>query len=97
MLWSSTAVRAFERARCHHDGLISFGTYETIQPRIKEGARGPACKDINADFALRGLICCDDCNTPLIACWSTSKSGQKRPQSLCHAKGCPGYAGLFCR
>ncbi|MCG7492486.1 recombinase family protein [Thalassobius sp. Cn5-15] len=75
----------------HHEGLISLETYETIQQRIKEGARAPARKDINADFPLRGFVCCDDCGTPLTACWSTSKSGKKHPYYLCHAKGCPSY------
>ena len=51
----------------------------------------PARKDINADFPLRGSVCYDDCNTPLTACWSTSKSGKKHPYYLCHAKGCPSY------
>jgi site-specific DNA recombinase len=75
----------------HHEGLISLETHELIQQRIKDGARAPARKDINADFPLRGFICCDDCNTPLTACWSTSKSGKKHPYYLCHGKGCPSY------
>ncbi|WP_251363826.1 recombinase family protein [Epibacterium ulvae] len=75
----------------HHEGLISLETHELIQQRIKDGARAPARKDINADFPLRGFVCCDDCNTPLTACWSTSKSGKKHPYYLCHAKGCPSY------
>ncbi len=75
----------------HHEGLISLETHELIQKRIKDGARAPARKDISADFPLRGFVCCDDCNTPLTACWSTSKSGKKHPYYLCHAKGCPGY------
>ncbi|WP_208354661.1 recombinase family protein, partial [Pseudaestuariivita rosea] len=75
----------------HHEGLISLETYQRIQQRIKDGARAPARKDISADFPLRGFILCDDCNTPLTACWSTSKSGKKHPYYLCHAKGCPSY------
>ncbi len=75
----------------HHEGLISLETHELIQQRIKDGARAPARKDINADFPLRGFVCCDDCNTLLTACWSTSKSGKKHPYYLCHAKGCPSY------
>ncbi len=75
----------------HHEGLISLETHELIQQRIKDGARAPARKDVNADFPLRGFVCCDDCNTPLTACWSTSKSGKKHPYYLCHAKGCLSY------
>lgn len=75
----------------HHEGLISLETFELIQKRIKDGARAPARKDISADFPLRGFVCCDDCNTPLTACWSTSKSGKKHPYYLCHSKGCTSY------
>ena len=39
----------------HHEGLISLETHELIQQRIKDGARAPARKDINADFPLRGF------------------------------------------
>ncbi len=75
----------------HHAPIISLETYEAVQKRIKEGARAPARKDISAGFPLRGFVCCDDCTTPLTACWSTSKSGVKHPYYLYHAKGCPSY------
>ena len=75
----------------HHEPIVSLETFEAVQDRIKNGARAPFRKDINADFPLRGFICCDDCDTPLTACWSTSKSGKKHPYYLCHSKGCPSY------
>ncbi|WP_088636192.1 recombinase family protein, partial [Phaeobacter sp. 22II1-1F12B] len=75
----------------NHDGLISFETYEKIQDRLREGAKASARKDINEDFPLRGFILCDDCDKPLTACWSTSKTGKKHPYYLCPTKGCTSY------
>ena len=74
----------------HHDGLISFQTFQTIQARLKGTAKAPARKDISADFPLRGFILCNDCSTPLTACWSQGKS-QKYPYYLCPTKGCASY------
>lgn len=34
---------------------------------------------LSRDFPLRGFISCADCDHPLNACWSTSKSGEKHP------------------
>ncbi len=72
----------------HHEGLIKYETFEKIQTRLKEGARAPARKDINEDFPLRGFVQCGDCEKPLTACWSKSKTGKKHPYYLCHNKGC---------
>ncbi|ABS65506.1 Resolvase domain [Xanthobacter versatilis] len=72
----------------HHEGLISLEQYEQIQERIRDGARAPARRDINADFALRGAVLCADCGKPLTACWSKSKTGRKHPYYLCFTKGC---------
>ena len=72
-----------------HDGLVDLTTFEKIQLRLKEGARAPARKDINEDFVLRGFVCCADCERPLTACWSKSKTGKKHPYYLCFTKGCP--------
>ena len=75
----------------YHDGLISFEDYICIQDRIRQGAKAPARKDISKDFPLRGFIVCGDCNKPLTANWSTSKSGKKHPYYMCFAKGCVSY------
>ncbi|WP_419740148.1 recombinase zinc beta ribbon domain-containing protein [Ruegeria sp.] len=72
----------------HHEGLITFATFEKIQSRLREGARAPARKDINEDFPLRGFIRCGDCDKPLTACWSKSKTGRKHPYYLCYNKAC---------
>lgn len=74
----------------HHEGLISFATFEKIQARLKGTAKAPARKKINMDFPLRGFILCDDCNKPLTACWSQGKN-QKYPYYLCPTKGCESY------
>lgn len=34
---------------------------------------------------------CSDCETPLTACWSKSKTGDKHPYYLCPKKGCASY------
>ncbi|MEM8760639.1 MAG: recombinase zinc beta ribbon domain-containing protein, partial [Pseudomonadota bacterium] len=75
----------------HHEVIISLETYERIQERIKEGARVPARRDINTDFPLRGFVTCADCDNPLTACWSRSKTGKKHPYYMCFTKGCESY------
>ncbi|WP_417449542.1 recombinase family protein [Kordiimonas sp.] len=77
----------------HHDEhrLIDLRDYERIQDRLNGGAKVPARANINADFPLRGFILCGDCNNPLTACWSKSKTGTKHPYYLCHHKGCASY------
>ena len=75
----------------HHEGLVSYETYLKVQQRLREGAKAPARKDINEDFPLRGFVTCGDCDKPLTACWSKSKTGAKHPYYLCHNKGCASY------
>ncbi len=75
----------------HHEGLISLENFERIQQRIKEGARVPARKDINAEFPLRGFITCGDCNNPMTSCFSKSKTGTKHPYYMCFTKTCDSY------
>ena len=77
--------------RGHHEGLISLETFQAVQRRIKEDAKAPARKDIRADFPLRGFITCNDCDKPLTANWSTSKTGKKHPYYMCFSKGCKSY------
>ena len=74
----------------HHEGLISFETFDKIQKRLHGTAKAPARKDINADFPLRGFILCNDCGKPLTACWSQGKN-RKYPYYLCPTKGCESY------
>ncbi len=75
----------------HHEGLITLATHQRIQNRIKGGVKSPMRKDINADFPLRGFIVCGDCESPLTACWSKSKTGKKHPYYLCHNRACDSH------
>jgi len=75
----------------HHEGLISLETYKRVQERINEGARAAYRKDLNEDFPLRGFVLCGDCERPLTACWSKSKTGARHPYYLCFNKSCDSY------
>jgi site-specific DNA recombinase len=48
----------------HHDALISFETYQSIQDRLKARARVPKRKNLNEDFPLRGFVTCGHCGAP---------------------------------
>ncbi len=72
----------------HHEGIITLQTHQKILNRLKSGARVPARKNINADFPLRGFVTCGDCEKPLTACWSTSKTGKKHPYYSCYNRAC---------
>ncbi len=74
-----------------HDGLITLEECQRIQERIKEGARVPARKDINAEFPLRGFVTCGTCENPLTANFSKSKTGKRHPYYMCFTKGCESY------
>ena len=75
----------------HHEGIVTFETWNRVQERMSEAARAPARKDISADFPLRGFITCGDCCNPLTANWSKSKTGKKHPYYMCFTKGCESY------
>lgn len=71
----------------HHEGLVSFTTYQRVQERLKEGGRAPSRKDVTKDFPLRGAILCACCENPLTAAWA--KGSQRRyPYYFCFTKGC---------
>ncbi len=74
-----------------HEGLVSLETFERIQQRLKEGAKAPARTDICADFPLRGFVHCADCERPMTANWSKSKTGARHPYYMCFTKGCESY------
>ncbi len=75
----------------HHEGLISFGTFDKIQERFNQGVLAPARKDIRDDFVLRGFVECGDCNHPLTASYSKSKTGAQHAYYRCHHKACGSY------
>lgn len=74
----------------HHEPLISFETFRTIQDRLAGNAKTPARKDLSADFPLRGSVVCGRCGTPLTACWTKGKYS-RYPYYLCPRKGCESY------
>ena len=90
-LYRSSQLGRFALRKGHHEGLISLETFQAVQRRIKEDAKAPARKDISTDFPLRGFIVCNDCDKPLTANWSTSKTGKKHPYYMCFSKGCDSY------
>jgi DNA invertase Pin-like site-specific DNA recombinase len=63
--------------KAQHAGLISFQTFQRIQERLRGGARVPAREDIQADFPLRGFVCCADCDKPLTGSWSSVKNAER--------------------
>lgn len=79
----------FRKAK--HEPLISLETYEKIQQRLKGNAVAPARKDNDEQFPLRGFVLCADCEKPLTACWSKSKSGKKHPYYLCFNRDCTSH------
>ena len=74
-----------------HEGIVSVATWQAVQDRLNGKAKAPARADINADFPLRGFILCGDCDNPLTACWSKSKTGKKHPYYHCFTKGCQSH------
>ena len=72
----------------HHEPLIDYETFMTIQRRLQEKAKVPARRDLTEDFPLRGFILCGDCDKPLTANWSKSKTGDRHPYYLCYNKTC---------
>ena len=72
----------------HHEGLITLATFQTIQRRFGEKPKAAARPDLNADFPLRGSVLCNDCDNPLTACWSKSKTGKRHAYYHCFTKGC---------
>jgi len=75
--------------KAKHDGLVSFETWDAVQRRLNGDVKAPARPDISNDFVLRGFVLCGDCQHPMTASWSKSKSGKRHPYYHCHHKGCP--------
>lgn len=80
--WGVSAQKA------RHEPLISLETFERIQERLHGKPKAPIRADINADFPLRGTICCDVCEKPMCAAWSKSKTGTRHAYYFCFQKGC---------
>ncbi len=74
-----------------HEGLISLETFQKNQDRLTGCAKAPARKDLNEAFPLRGFVTCGDCDNPLTACFSTSKTKKKHAYYLCYNKSCESH------
>ncbi len=73
-----------------HDPLISVETFEKVQERRKGHAHAPQRKNIGKDFALRGMVSCAECGTPLRSSWAKGRS-KHYAYYLCQTKGCEAY------
>lgn len=76
--------------KAQHEPIISFETYQRIKDRLNGVNRLPKRKNLNEDFPLRGYVICNDCETPLTACWSTGMY-KRYPYYLCPKRGCASY------
>ena len=73
-----------------HEGLISLETFQRVQDKLSGKTYAPRQPNVNEDFPLRGYVLCDDCETPLTACWSKG-SHARYPYYLCPKRGCASY------
>jgi len=74
----------------HHQPLISIQTHQQVQDRLNGINRAPSRKHLHQDFPLRGFVMCDDCGSPLTACWSKGSTA-RHPYYLCPKRGCAAY------
>jgi site-specific DNA recombinase len=73
-----------------HEGIVSLETFQRVQERLDGNMYVPRRRNVNEDFPLRGFVVCDDCSTPLTACWSKGSHG-RYPYYLCPKRGCDSY------
>jgi hypothetical protein len=78
------------RRKGRHEPIVSMETMQRVQDRLEGINRAPYRKELGVDFPLRGYVVCDDCETPLTACWSKCSNG-KYPYDLCPKRGCESY------
>ena len=80
----------------HHEPVVAVSTFEKAQERLQGIAKTPVRKNVGDDFALRGLVCCADCGTPLRSSWSKGKT-KSYAYYLCQTKGCDSYGKSIAR
>lgn len=73
-----------------HQGLVSLETWLAVQERRDGRRKAPAHKNLNADFPLRGFVCCASCGEAFTANWSKGRSASYA-YYLCDTRGCPDY------
>lgn len=74
----------------HHEGLVSFETFQRIQDKLNGRPKVPVRKDLAVEFPLRGFVTCSDCGTPLTACWAKGRT-KKYAYYHCREKTCQSY------
>jgi len=80
----------------HHDPLISMETFDKVQA-LRDGiAKAPNRKNIRDDFALRGMVVCSGCQTPLRSSWSKGRT-KSYAYYLCQTKSCASYGKSIAR
>jgi len=77
--------------KMQHEPLISLETYQKIQDRRAGVAKAPKRADIGDAFALRGIVACGCCGTPLRSYFATGRHGNRFPYYMCGKKGCEQY------
>jgi len=79
-----------ELVKGHHQGLISFSTYQKNQKRLNDNSHNYIRRTNNEVFPLRGFVICEHCNRAITASWTTGRAGRKYPYYRCLTKGCLG-------
>lgn len=79
-----------------HEQIISEQTFYKCQKYINKGNKGDriSASTPNETFPLRHFVLCPNCNRPLTACMSKSKSGRLYPFYKCYNKDCKGYKSI---
>ena len=76
--------------KAQHTPIVSLELFEQVQRRRKGASYAPKRENIGDDFALRGVVACACCGTPLRSSWSTGLT-KRYPYYLCQTKGCEAY------
>lgn len=82
--------------KAHHEAIVSLELFDQVQQRRKGATYAPKRANIGDDFALRGTVVCDCCETPLRSSW-TKGSTKLYPYYLCQTKGCEAYGKSIAR
>lgn len=70
-----------------HEALVSFSVWQKVQDRMDGRAIAPARRDYNADFPLRGWVCCSSCGNAMTGAWSKGRNALY-PYYVCYQRGC---------
>lgn len=76
-----------ERRKGHHEAIISLETYERNHEKLFGKKKIRTRADTTADFPLRGLMVCSECQKLLTASWSKGRNSRV-PYYRCNQKSC---------